>query len=420
MTIPNTARPALLGGPRAITEDHAAANHWPILTEEDEQAVLRVIRDGNISTHPVIREYENDFAAYFGRRHAMAMSNGTAALISAFFTLDLQPGDEVIVPSATFWASILPMLWFGCVPVFAESESERLGLDPEDVESKITERTKAIVAVHLWGMPCKMTELLDIARRHGLRVIEDASHAHGAIWRGRKCGSLGDIAAFSLQGSKLAPAGEGGMMICDSYEYYERALLLGDIFRIMELETDARRYAWTTFGIKTRIAPMSAALGKAQLSRLDEYNGRRNENIRYLSGRLEDLGFDTFQGPPHVERVYFDFLVRPRPGEVPLSVPILIEALGAEGCEAAPPRFPLVHQQPFFTEGHYRKIARLPETVTPPVYRADSLPRTERLQASLIRLPTFATANRTILDQYAAAFEKVVAHAEEIAKTGSD
>ncbi|MCH8054291.1 MAG: DegT/DnrJ/EryC1/StrS family aminotransferase, partial [Planctomycetes bacterium] len=199
MTRADSEKPALLGGPKAVTLDATEANRWPIITEEDEAAVLQVLRDGDLSQHPVTRQLEDDYRAYFGRRHALAHCNGTAALLAAFFALDLEPGDEVLVPSATFWASVVPMLWVGALPVFCESEPDRLGLDPEDVARKITPRTRAMVVVHLWGMPSRMTELFEIAERHKLKIIEDASHAQGATWRGRKCGTLGDISVFSLQ-----------------------------------------------------------------------------------------------------------------------------------------------------------------------------------------------------------------------------
>ena len=414
MVSQNSERPALLGGPAAVTLDQQAANRWPLLTAEDEQAALAVMRDGNISMHPVVRELERDYAAFTGEPYALAHSNGTAALIAAFFALDLQPGDEVIVPSATFWASVLPMLWFGLVPVFCESEPERMGLDPQDIERKITERTRAIVVVHLWGLPSKMTEILVIAHKHKLKIIEDASHAHGASWRGKPCGALGDIGVFSLQGDKLAPAGEGGIFLCHDYTYFERAILLGDITRILELETPARRFAATSFGIKTRIAPISAAIARNQLEQLPGRNRKRNENLAYLSRRLEALGFHTFLPPAHIERVYFEFIIRYEPERIPLPMPVLIRALQAEGCSVAAPRYPLLHQQPFFTEGHILQSLRLPPDLQPPAYQPDALPRTEAANGTLIRLPAFPSAERRLLDQYAAAFEKVLAHAQEI------
>lgn len=412
----DSTQPAILGGPKAVTIDQAKAHRWPILTEEDEAAVLEVLRDGDISLHPVTRQLEDDYRNYFDVKHALAHCNGTAALLASFFALDLKPGDEVLVPSATFWASVVPMLWVGAIPVFCESEPERLGLDPQDVESKITPRTRAIVAVHLWGMPSKMTELLQIAERHKLKVLEDASHSQGAVWRGRKCGTLGDISVFSLQGSKLAPAGEGGILLTDSDEYMERAVSLGDITRIIELNTPVRRFAATSFGIKTRMAPMSAAVARVQLRHLDERNRRRKYNLTYLSKRLEQLGFDTFLPPPHVERVYFEYLIRYDADRNGMPIELLVEALVAEGCEAEFPRYPLLHQQPFFTEGHFAKIARIEglKEVDLPVYHPDALPKTESYNGELLKLPCFHSADRDLLDQYHRAFEKVMSHVPEI------
>jgi dTDP-4-amino-4,6-dideoxygalactose transaminase len=401
--------PALVGGTPAVTADQTEANRWPILTAEDEAAVLAVIRDGDLSTHPVTRELENDYRRYFGIRHALAHCNGTAALLAGFFAIDLKPGDEVIVPSATWWASVLPMLWLGAIPVFAETESRRLGLSPEDVERKITSRTRAIVVVHLWGMPSRMSEILEIARRHRLKVIEDASHAHGARWRGRLCGTLGDLGIFSLQGHKLAPAGEGGILLTNDDALMERATLLGDVERIWQLDTPGRRFAATSFGIKTRMSPLNAAIACVQLKHLDERNDRRNQNLEYLSTRLEPLGFDCFSAPPHVHRVYFEFLIRADPAKIRLPMSFLLSALEAEGCTISQPRYPLVHQQPFFAEGAFASIARLPESITVPTYRPDALPETEAASAHLLRLPAFPNADKTLLDQYILAFRKVMA-----------
>lgn len=402
---------AVEGGPPAVTLEQTEANRWPIITDEDEQAVLRILRDGDLSTHPVIRELESAYCEYFGVRHSLAHCNGTMALLAAYFALDLKPGDEVIVPSATWWSSVLPMLWLGAIPVFAETEPQRGGLDADDVRRKITSRTRAIVIVHLWGMPSRMTGLLELAEAHGLAIVEDASHAHGAIWRGRKCGTLGDVAVFSLQGHKLAPAGEGGVLVTERDDLIEQAKLLGDVTRILELDTPARRFAATGFGMKTRIAPLSAAVAKTQLRHLDERNARRNANIERLSHRLEALGLDTFLPPAHVERVYFEFLIRPG-DRLDTSHDELITALQAEGVDVQRPRYPLVHEQPFFTEGHFASIARLPEGIAAPEYHADALPRTREANASLLRLPTFPSATDALIDQYTAAFEKVVSRLE--------
>jgi dTDP-4-amino-4,6-dideoxygalactose transaminase len=348
--------------------------------------------------------------------YALAHNNGTSALMAAFWAIGLQPGDEVLVPSATFWASVLPLVWMGAVPVFCESEPERMGLDPVDMAKKITARTRAIVVVHLWGLPSKMSEITALARRHGLKIIEDASHAQGASWRGQSCGTLGDISVFSLQGGKLAPAGEGGMLLCRDYALWERAVCFGDITRIIELDTPQRRFAATSFGIKTRIAPLSAAVARNQIKRLAQNNARRNENLHYLSLALEPFGVHTFLPPDHVERVYFEFLVRPDCQAIGLPLATLIAALQAEGCIAGLPRYPLLHQQPFFTEGAFQQVMRVPAGTTLPDYTGVSLPVTEKVNGQMMKLPSFPRASRALLDQYVQAFGKVVSHAAAIAR----
>jgi len=380
---------------------------WPVFRAEDEQAVLRVMRDGNVSTHPVIQELENDFRAFTGRRHALAHCNATSALMAAFHSLGLRPGDEVLVPSATFWASVLPMIWCGLVPVFCESEPATLGLDPVDAARRITPRTKAMVIVHLWGLPCKVAELTALAKAHDLRIIEDASHAHGASQDGVPCGRMGDVSVFSLQGDKLVPAGEGGVLMTDDDAIHDRALCMGDITRIIRMPTADRRFAATSFGIKTRIAPMSAALGRSMLARLPETNSVRNRHHKRLAATLEDLGFDCFLPPEGVERVWFEFIIRHRMENIDAGA--LVEWLRQAGCRVGVPRYPLLHQQPYFTEGHWRAAGRYPESIKLPASDDISLPFTERMNRTLLRLPNFNHPDAgALVDQYAEAFRQAV------------
>jgi perosamine synthetase len=388
---------------KIVTLDHEAVTRWPVFDHEAENAVLEILRDGNVSTHPVIRELEHDYAAFAGRRHAVAHNNGTSALLAAFHALDLQPGDEILVPTATFWASVLPMVWCGLVPVFCESETDTLGIDPEEIRRKITLKTRAVVIVHLWGLPCKVDEIRRACEEFDLRIIEDASHAHGAAYHGQPCGALGDISVFSLQGDKLAPAGEGGIFLTDNSDYWERAICLGDITRIIELDSASRRFAATSMGIKTRIAPMSAALGRVSLRKLSEFNRVRNENHRWLSEHLERLGFDCFLPPPGIERVYFEFLIRHR--DRTFDTARFLEMLQSLGCQVRVPRYPLLHEQPFFRENHIAKIGRYPANIRLPDYARIEFPETDRENRRLIKLPNFCQADRGLLDQYRAAFE---------------
>ncbi len=412
-------RPAILGGTKAVTLDvarAAAMNRWPIITDEDVAAVTGVLRSGELSINPITQELESDYRNLLGVRHALACCNGTSAIFAALHAFGLEPGDEVLVPSATYWASVMPVLWCGAVPIFCESETDQLGLDPEDAEKKITPRTRAMIVVHLWGMPSKMDRLLSIAKKHGLKVFEDASHAHGAKWKGRAVGTLGDAAVFSLQTNKLAPAGEGGILVTNDDAIHEHALCLGHFERILGLKTPARRFAGTGWGMKHRMSPLSAAVARTQLRHLAERNARRNANIEYLSRRLERLGVNTFLPPPDVERVYFLFLVQNDSTKTGLSTDKLVSALKAEGCDVVGPRYPLLHQQPVFTEDHFIGLARLghlPRTSLP-IYRPDALPKTAQANATLLQLPSFPSADRELLDQYALAFEKVLACADDV------
>lgn len=414
-------RPAILGGPPEVQLDQDQANHWPIITDEEEQAVLEVLRSGRLSIHEQVAALEGDYKQWLGVGYALAHCNGTSAILAALHALGLESGDEVIVPSATYWASVTPVLHCGCIPVFAEIEQKCLGLDPADVEAKITARTKAIIVVHLFGMPSRMDELLDIARRHNLKLLEDASHAHGATYHDKLIGTLGDAAVFSMQTNKLCPAGEGGMLVTNDAQLWEKAVLLGHYERVLDLPTPNRRFAATGFGLKLRMSPLNAAVARIQLKHLEQRNRKRNENIVYLSQPLEALGFETFLSPPNVQRVYFEFLLRYDAQRTNLPITDLVSALKAEGVIVERPRYPLLHQQPLFTEGHWAKIARLTPTPRRPLpqYDPQSLPQTESDNDTMLKLPSFPSASTELLDQYAGAFEKVLAHADQIPRERS-
>jgi|TARA_B100000959_G_scaffold72949_1_gene77453 dTDP-4-amino-4,6-dideoxygalactose transaminase len=412
-------KPAILGGEKAITLDQTNANRWPVITQEDEQAVLDILHSGELSINPVVGKLEDDYKKLTGRSFALTHNNGTSAILAGLHALGIKPMDEVIVPSATWWSSVMPILHCGGIPVFAELEGDCLGLDPEDVERKITERTKAIVVVHLFGMPSKMDELQAVADKHGLKILEDASHAHGATYKGKPIGSFGDVSIFSMQGNKLVPSGEGGVLLCDSQELYESAIRLGHYERLLGLESENRYFAATGFGFKFRMAPMSAALARTQLKHLAARNKKRNDNCIYLSEKLATCGIEPFLAPDDVTRVYFEFLVRYDEESIGLPINDLANALQAEGALVAAPRYPLLHQQPVFTHGVWSKIARLPATKENPLHLYDpaDLPATTLGNGSLLKLPAFPSATTELLDQYAEAFSKVISHADEIPRS---
>lgn len=449
--------PAILGGPKSVTLDQKAANQWPIITSEDEEAVLRVLRSGELSSghlpaamggypcpHPEVLALECEFAKYLGlptmdvgelipafagkgfhvAPNVLAHNNGTAAIMAGLHALDIGPGDEVIVPSTTWWSSVLTILHVGGIPVFAEADLDTLALDPDDVAKKITPRTKAVIVTHLFGIPAKMDELVRVCKEHDLKLMEDASHAHGATYHGVKLGLIGDIAAFSLQANKLVPSAEGGLLVAKDTELLLKAARLGQYERLVPLKAIDHpwgRFAATGFGYKYRMSPLSAAFARTQLKHLEERNAVRNGNCEYLSRRLAKLGIQTYlsgdKGLENTHRVYFEFLVRYDEAKfagVPTKA--IAKALQAEGAMVSAPRYPLLHQQPVFTEGEWIRLARLEHLPNLPKYDPTALPRTTAGNGSLIKLPSFPNASRELLDQYALAFEKVLGSAAKLPK----
>jgi perosamine synthetase len=410
---------AIHGGAPAITLPEDGL-HWPLTGEAEITAVADLVRRGELSISPLTREFEEAFRAFIGREYALATNNGTSAGHSAFFALGLQPGDEVICPSFTYWASVVQVLNLGGVPVFAEIEPESLNLDPADIERRITSRTRAIVAVHLLGRPCEMDPILEVARRHDLAVVEDCSHAHGAKYRDRMVGSMGHLAFFSFQTSKLMIGGEGGMLLTDDREYHDRAVWLGHYERIPELSEGYRKYHRTGLGFKYRIHPLAAAIALTQLRRLEESNTRRKENIEYFLNGLRPLTcWKIPRTPSHMDRTYYECWIPYDPegaGGVPKER--LIEALRAEGARVSDARYNLLHQQPIFQEpAHYElggAFSILAHCPNKPLYAPDALPVSEAARQNLVRVPTFPAATRELLDQYIDAFRKVDEHLAEL------
>ncbi len=386
---------AVDGGMKAITLDQIEANKWPPLGEEEFAAVKKVMQMGMPDFYKEAYRLEEEFKDYLGSEYVLAHNNGTAAIHAAFFALGIGPGDEVITPSYTYWATCVPILTCGGIPVFAEVDPETCNIDPVDVKKRITYRTKAIIVTHLWGLPCEMDEIMKIAGRYNLKVIEDAAHAHGAEYKGRKVATISDIGCFSCQASKLMVGIEGGLFVTDNQGYYERALALGHYLRLKELPFESlyRKYSAAIFGFKYRIHPLAAAIIRVQLKHLDERNKKRNKNIEYLSARLDGLpGIKTFKTPCYMKRVYYQHEVVLEEEKLKVSRDKFIEALRAEGAEVSGERYPLQHQQPIYKEKN------IP---------LEALPVTEKIRNRILSLPTFPQADFDLLDQYAEAFRKV-------------
>jgi dTDP-4-amino-4,6-dideoxygalactose transaminase len=239
---------------------------------EEEEAVLEVLRSKRLfryygpNTGPSkVEALEKAFAAHMGTHHALAVTSGTAALICALQGLGVGPGDEVIVPAYTWIASASAVIAVGAIPIMAEVD-ETLTLDPADVERRITPYTKAIMPVHMRGAPARMDALTDLARRHGLKVIEDTAQANGASFGGKRLGSIGDVGIFSLQFNKIITAGEGGMVITDDEQIWQRALMFHDVVGGQRNNIPPEEILW---GVNFRMPELLAAVALVQLNRLD-------------------------------------------------------------------------------------------------------------------------------------------------------
>ncbi len=406
---------AIDGGAPAVKIDpdaYAEATRWPRIEEEEIAAAVELMRKGELSISDETKTLEREFADYIGVSHALAHNNGTAAIHAGLFGLGVGPGDEVIVASYTYWASAMQIFWLGAKPVFCDIDPRNLGPDPDEIESLITDKTKAVIVVHMWGMPGSIDRIVDICHKRGVKVFEDASHAHGSSFKSRKIGAWGDAAGFSLQSSKTCPSGEGGILVSNDPAVIEKATLLGHYERVAGLESDYSRFNRTCYGFKYRMSPLSAAIARRQVARLDEMNGTRNANCERLSERIRPLGFQTFDSTKEVSRVYYEFVVRLEPSLVKaVGVERLCECLNAEGAHVRPGRYPLLHEQPFFTERHMLTDDfpwEASHWEDSEIDFSRSLPRSERLVEEVISIPTFPAGDFDMVDQYAVAFEKVI------------
>ena len=266
---------ALLGGEPLIKEAAPAdLFKWPIMTQEDYDAVMDIVVNNKFSGLDVTTKFQDEFAAWQGTKYALAFTNGTMALTAAMFAIGLGIGDEIICPTKTYWGSVSQAMNFGASAVFCNI-NDMLSIDPSDLERCITPRTKAIVVVHYFGYPCDMDPIMEIARKHGLKVIEDVSHAHGTMYKGRKVGTFGDVAAMSMMSWKVFAAGEIGMLVCNDREIYERAIAFGHYERnnddFIKESKDLKSYFHIALGgVKGRANQVSAALGRGQLKHFDE------------------------------------------------------------------------------------------------------------------------------------------------------
>jgi dTDP-4-amino-4,6-dideoxygalactose transaminase len=403
------------------------ANRWPLFDDE-ERAALDEAMQGNV--YAPIAAFEREFAAYHQARFALAHNNGTSAIQAAYFAVGIQPGDEVLCPAYTWHLSVSQLLTLHALPVFCDVDPQTLCISPEDIERKISPHTKAINVLHTFGAVAPMDEILAIARRHGLLVIEDCSHAHGALYKGRKVGTIGDIGCFSLQHSKLMTAIEGGILITDNEEYYERAVLLGHYERVPELKSERyRKYhpdypqAPTSFGYKYRMHPLGAAIARVQLKKLDDWNAARRRNLTYLTKAMQEIGggLEPPAEAPDTRRAWINFICQYFPDRMGgVTRERFAEALHAEGL---PVTYGRTGYAPVYWNPLYRERAMWAEGVpfdSPYVkrrveYRKGDCPEAEALWQRTVALPSFPNAcSPALLEECVTAIAKVTACHEQL------
>ncbi len=351
-----TELPAVLGGTPAfeITSDapYPKLDGWRQITEEEARVVYEMTLRNELSgASPAVQEFERIWCKRHQTQFAVSLTNGTAALHSAMFGLGVGPGDEVICPTYTWMGSITPALTLMATPVFCEVDPKTLLIDVDDVRRRITSRTKAIVAVHLWGNVCDMDALMALSEETGVPIIEDCSHAHGASYKGVPCGSIGQAGAWSLQGNKSVSGGEGGMLATNDVKVFERACLLGQVNRAPNIEgeaAEALQYSHLPpmgLGVKFRAHPLAIGIASVQLKKLDELNANRRAYIQEIADGLRDIPgvspIETYEGAEPAG--FYGFPIHYRKEEMNgLPAPVFAEALRREGVLANNNPYPLL------------------------------------------------------------------------------
>lgn len=405
---------ALHGGTPAVS---IAPPHevWPPPAADDELDALSRQRNLDIGirgrTGPVLR-FEQDFLAFLDNRvrFAVTFNSGTSALFAAYFALGVGDGVDVIGPALTYHAALSPVYALHGRVVLVDIDRDSRCIDPARIEAAITDQTRVLTVVHQWGHPADMDRILEIAGRYDLRVVEDCSHAHGSRYKGRLCGTFGDVAVFSLQTNKAIFAGEGGILVTDDPSIHDRATLLGhyrDRSAAEVIDPELRRFWVTGFGLKLRMSPFNALVASHSLRHFPDRMRGRHDCLRYFRDRLTEvdylepvaIGKDVSMG------AWYGFKPLYLPDRLGgLSRDVLIRALRAEGVEASDPSGPCLATLPLYAEA-----TDLFAGTRHPVNCRETVPVADEVARLSLSLPTFTDPARDIgiIDEYVDAFKKV-------------
>ncbi|MBT3380905.1 MAG: DegT/DnrJ/EryC1/StrS family aminotransferase [Lentisphaerae bacterium] len=430
-----TSALAINGGSKALTNDPGDIFTWPIVTEEDESAVLEVLRRGGMSGTDVTKLFEEDFSAWMGTEFALGYPNGTESLRAAMWACGVGAGDEIICPSLTYWASATPALSLGAAVHFADAHPDSLCIDPADIEHRIGPRTKAIVVVHYAGHPGDMDAIMPIAKRHGVKVIEDVSHAQGSLYKGRMCGTIGDVGAMSLMAGKSLAIGEAGILVTDNREIYERCVAYGHYERTgarsqynppdqQVTDTSLQQFSGMPMGgYKHRMHQLSSAMGRVQLrhypERIVEIQKAMNrfwdllEDVPGITAHRPAAGSGSTMGGWYFARGLYRAEELGGLTNATFAEAVRAEGVGACGTGANAPLHThnVFHYADLFGTGKPTMVSFTDRDVR---QGPGTLPVSENSGQTIVGVPWFKHDRPEIIEQYAAAYRKVAEHADEL------
>lgn len=415
---------AILGGPPAVPEG-TIHRQWPVIDDTDRQAVLRALEHDSLTAgSPEVAALLEEWNAWQGCRHSLATNSGTAALHMAVAAVGIEPGDEVITSAFSWTSTATCILHHNAIPIFIDIDPVTISLDPALIEGAISDHTKAVVVPHLHGLSADMDPILEVCRKRNLAVIEDCCQSHGATYHGRKVGTMGVAAAFSLNQNKNFSAGEGGLMSTDDEEVFQKAARLWQFGEVYKPD-GTRDMNAHGMGWMYRTAGLPAALARAQLAKLDEYTRVFQENGRYLSKHLADIpGVEPPAEPEGYGHVYYNYAIRFQPEQAGVDMPAaqfrekVSAALNAEGVPVAQwwsialPDMVLFQTKDGYGKGCPWSCLQSRQDIT---YENLALPETRRWLAeyALIR-HLHAPNGLQVMEAYVAAFRKVFADLDKV------
>jgi len=354
----------------------------PIIGDDERQNIAEVLESGRFVQGLFVEQFEEEWADYVGVNHAVAVTNGTVAIQLALNVLGLEPGDEVVVPSLTFGSTATAVIHQGGIPVFADIDRELYTLDHHDLERCVSDRTAAIMPVHLYGQPAEMDEIREFADARDIAVIEDAAQAHGAEYRGNRVGSIGDVGCFSFYATKNITSGEGGMVTTDDDE-------LAEELRSLRNHGLVNRDTHVKVGYNYRMSELHAAVGAKQVERLPGFNTKRRRLSERLADELDDLDWlDPVTVPDYVDHAYFWAPFEVRTDVIGLSGKEVWRRLKERGVETRHRYNKPLYEQPAFVE-HKGFNSEFPwsENDADHDYSSMSLPNVEDVVGKMIGLP---------------------------------